>query len=125
MIYRPVREREPKAIIDALVRSVEEAGYDEASLTSLSTADYSAIAPLVYLCTVLGLCLAYTAGRFVPPGYLASVLSAVRMRRAAAFVADERLAWCARNASKPGRSGRTWVVHASPAWTREHLDADR
>jgi radical SAM family uncharacterized protein/radical SAM-linked protein len=47
MIYRPVREREPKAIIDAMVRSVEEAGYDEASLTSLSTADYSAIAPLV------------------------------------------------------------------------------
>ena len=47
MIYRPVRERKPKAIIDAMVRSVEEAGYDEASLTSLSTADYSAIAPLV------------------------------------------------------------------------------
>jgi radical SAM family uncharacterized protein/radical SAM-linked protein len=48
MIYRPVRERRPKAIIDALVRSVEEGGYDEASLTSLSTADYSAIAPLVH-----------------------------------------------------------------------------
>ncbi len=48
MIYRPVRERQPKAILDALVRSVEEAGYDEASLTSLSTADYSAIAPLVH-----------------------------------------------------------------------------
>jgi radical SAM family uncharacterized protein/radical SAM-linked protein len=47
MIYRPVREREPNAILDAMVRSVEEAGYDEASLTSLSTADYSAIAPLV------------------------------------------------------------------------------
>lgn len=47
MIYRPVRERDPQAIIDAMVRSVEEAGYDEASLTSLSTADYSAIAPLV------------------------------------------------------------------------------
>ena len=47
MIYRPVRERKPQAILEALVRSVEEAGYDEASLTSLSTADYSAIAPLV------------------------------------------------------------------------------
>jgi len=47
MIYRPVRERKPKAIIEALVRSVSEGGYDEASLTSLSTADYSAIAPLV------------------------------------------------------------------------------
>ena len=48
MIYRPVREREPDAIIDAMLRSVAEAGYDEASLTSLSTADYSAIAPLVH-----------------------------------------------------------------------------
>jgi len=48
MIYRPVRERRPKAIIDAMLRSVTEAGYDEASLTSLSTADYSAIAPLVH-----------------------------------------------------------------------------
>ncbi len=48
MIYRPVRERKPRAIIDAMLRSVSEAGYDEASLTSLSTADYSAIAPLVH-----------------------------------------------------------------------------
>jgi len=48
MIYRPVRERKPKAIIEAMVQSVSEAGYDEASLTSLSTADYSAIAPLVH-----------------------------------------------------------------------------
>ncbi len=47
MIYRPVRERKPTDIVDAMVRSVTEAGYDEASLTSLSTADYSAIAPLV------------------------------------------------------------------------------
>ncbi|MGB8223431.1 MAG: TIGR03960 family B12-binding radical SAM protein [Polyangiales bacterium] len=48
MIYRPVRERKPKAIIEAMLRSISEAGYDEASLTSLSTADYSAIAPLVH-----------------------------------------------------------------------------
>ncbi|MDH3485548.1 MAG: TIGR03960 family B12-binding radical SAM protein [Myxococcales bacterium] len=47
MIYRPVRERDPNAIVEAMMRSVSEAGYDEASLTSLSTADYSAIAPLV------------------------------------------------------------------------------
>ncbi len=47
MIYRPVRERDPNAIVDAMMQSVSEAGYDEASLTSLSTADYSAIAPLV------------------------------------------------------------------------------
>jgi radical SAM family uncharacterized protein/radical SAM-linked protein len=47
MIYRPVRERDPQAILDAMVRSVAEVGYDEASFTSLSTADYSAISPLV------------------------------------------------------------------------------
>src|SRR5580698_2174234 len=47
MIYRPVRERDPQEIVDAVVRAVQKSGYDEASLTSLSTADYSCIAPLV------------------------------------------------------------------------------
>ena len=48
MIYRPVRERSPTSIIDTIEHSVQEGGYDEASLTSLSTADYSAITPLVH-----------------------------------------------------------------------------
>ncbi len=47
MIYRPVRERDPQEIVDTILRAVREGGYDEASLTSLSTADYSAISPLV------------------------------------------------------------------------------
>jgi radical SAM family uncharacterized protein/radical SAM-linked protein len=47
MIYRPVRERDPQQIVDTVVSAVKKAGYDEASLTSLSTADYSCIAPLV------------------------------------------------------------------------------
>jgi radical SAM family uncharacterized protein/radical SAM-linked protein len=47
MIYRPVRERDPAEIIDVLKHAVREGGYDSASLTSLSTADYSAIAPLI------------------------------------------------------------------------------
>jgi radical SAM family uncharacterized protein/radical SAM-linked protein len=47
MIYRPVRERDPEQIVETIVRAVEKSGYDEASLTSLSTADYSCIAPLV------------------------------------------------------------------------------
>ncbi len=47
MIYRPVRERDPQEIVDTVVRAVQKSGYDEASLTSLSTADYSCIAPLV------------------------------------------------------------------------------
>jgi radical SAM family uncharacterized protein/radical SAM-linked protein len=47
MIYRPVRERDPQQIVDAVVGSLKKSGYDEASLTSLSTADYSCIAPLI------------------------------------------------------------------------------
>ncbi len=47
MIYRPVRERRPQQIVDTIMTAVREGGYDEASLTSLSTADYSAISPLV------------------------------------------------------------------------------
>ena len=47
MIYRPVRERDPREIVRTVVSAVEKGGYDEASLTSLSTADYSCVAPLV------------------------------------------------------------------------------
>ncbi len=47
MIYRPVRERDPQQVVDTIVSAVKKSGYDEASLTSLSTADYSCIAPLV------------------------------------------------------------------------------
>jgi radical SAM family uncharacterized protein/radical SAM-linked protein len=47
MIYRPVRERDPEQIVSTVVKAIEKSGYDEASLTSLSTADYSCIAPLV------------------------------------------------------------------------------
>ncbi|MDB4943068.1 MAG: Fe-S oxidoreductase [Labilithrix sp.] len=47
MIYRPVRERDPQQIVDTIVSAVKKSGYDEASLTSLSTADYSCIAPLI------------------------------------------------------------------------------
>jgi len=47
MIYRPVRERDPEQIVDTVVRAVKNSGYDEVSLTSLSTADYSCIAPLI------------------------------------------------------------------------------
>lgn len=47
MIYRPVRERSPESIVRTLVDGVDRAGYDETALTCLSTADYSAITPLV------------------------------------------------------------------------------
>ncbi len=47
MIYRPVRERDPKQIIDTVLSAVDTGGYDEASLTALSTADFSCVSPLV------------------------------------------------------------------------------
>lgn len=47
MIYRPVRERDPEQVAETLVSAVDKGGYDEASITSLSTADYSCISPLV------------------------------------------------------------------------------
>lgn len=39
--YRPVRERTPDQIVGAVVSGLERTGYDEVSLTSLSTTDHS------------------------------------------------------------------------------------
>lgn len=41
-----------------------------------------------------------------------------------AHVRGGACAWIARDASKPGREppGETWVVQATPAWTRAHLE---
>jgi radical SAM family uncharacterized protein/radical SAM-linked protein len=47
MIYRPVRERSPDEVVGSVLRAIDKSGWDEVSLTSLSTADYSCIAPLV------------------------------------------------------------------------------
>lgn len=47
----------------------------------------AAIAPLIYVCTVASMILAYTAGRFLPIDVLRRALSAVRMNRAADLVA--------------------------------------
>jgi hypothetical protein len=45
-----------------------------------------AIAPLIYVCTVVSMTLAYTAGRFLPIDVLRRALSALRMHRAAELV---------------------------------------
>lgn len=47
----------------------------------------AAIAPLIYVCTVASMILAYTAGRFLPIDVLRRVLSTMRMHRAADLVA--------------------------------------
>ncbi|MBK9754318.1 MAG: TIGR03960 family B12-binding radical SAM protein [Nannocystis sp.] len=47
IIYRPVRERDPKAIVEAVLKGIDAAGFGETSLTALSTADVSCIDPLI------------------------------------------------------------------------------
>lgn len=47
MIYRPVRERKPDDVTQLVMDGLKNGGFDEASLTCLSTADYSAVTPLV------------------------------------------------------------------------------
>jgi radical SAM family uncharacterized protein/radical SAM-linked protein len=51
VVYRPVRERDPVAVVDALVEGIRKGGYDETSLASLWPADYSCISPLVKAAT--------------------------------------------------------------------------
>jgi len=47
MIYRPVRERAPEKVVDYILEGMKNGGFSEASLTCLSTADYSAVTPLL------------------------------------------------------------------------------
>jgi radical SAM family uncharacterized protein len=47
MIYRPVRERSPKRLLELAEKLVENTGYEEISLSSLSTGDYSQLEYLV------------------------------------------------------------------------------
>jgi len=47
MITRPVRERPIQQIIDAISKSIKETGFEEVSLFSLSTSDYSEIRTLL------------------------------------------------------------------------------
>lgn len=47
MIYRPVRERAPKVVREQVSRLVESTGYEEISLSSLSSGDYTQISSLV------------------------------------------------------------------------------
>lgn len=47
MIYRPVRERSTTNIIEAVNDIIDTSGYDEISLASLSSADFTNIGPLL------------------------------------------------------------------------------
>ncbi|NCD09333.1 MAG: TIGR03960 family B12-binding radical SAM protein [Negativicutes bacterium] len=48
MVYRPVRERKPELLKQLARELVNNTGYNEISLVSLSTADYSCLAPLIH-----------------------------------------------------------------------------
>lgn len=67
----------------------------------------SAIAPLIYVCTVAAMMLAFTIGRFLPISALERLLRFLRLRRAAELVAraaplsrDERVAMLLEGQSK-------------------------
>lgn len=46
MIYRPVRERSPKRLIELAKQLIENTGYEEMSMSSLSTSDYTQLGEL-------------------------------------------------------------------------------
>ena len=46
-IYRPLRERDPRALQEQVEQLVRQSGYEEISLLSLSTGDYSCVNPLL------------------------------------------------------------------------------
>jgi radical SAM family uncharacterized protein/radical SAM-linked protein len=47
MIYRPVRERDPNGVLELAEKTLRLTGYEDLSLLSLSSGDYSAIEPLL------------------------------------------------------------------------------
>lgn len=46
MIYRPVREKSPEHLLELAKKMIKSTGYEEISLTSLSTSDYSGLQEL-------------------------------------------------------------------------------
>lgn len=46
-VYRPQRERDPLQVREHAIRLIEQTGYEELSLLSLSTGDYSCINPIL------------------------------------------------------------------------------
>src|SRR5262245_66296289 len=46
-IYRPLRERDPERVVAHTHELMERTGYEEVSLLSLSTGDYSGVNPVL------------------------------------------------------------------------------
>ncbi len=47
MIYRPVRERDPRSVVEHTEKALRNTGFEEVSLLSLSSGDYGCIGPLL------------------------------------------------------------------------------
>ena len=47
MLYRPVRERHPEVLKEQAEKLIRNTGYNEISLTSLSSSDYTCIEPVI------------------------------------------------------------------------------
>ncbi len=77
----------------------------------------AAIAPLVYLATVLGLLIAFAAGRFLPQGWLRGLLADLRTRRACALI--DQLAPMSR------RERLDHLTQRAPAWLRPMIGPGR
>ncbi len=45
--YRPIRERSPEDILDDILNEINQSGWDEVGLVSLSSSDYTCIRPLM------------------------------------------------------------------------------
>ncbi len=82
-IYRPVRERSPKHLLPLAKSLLEKSGYDEVSLSSLSTGDYTQISFLID--AMMGMCEASKISLSLPSmrvntltEEMASVISRVR-----------------------------------------------
>jgi len=56
MIYRPVRERSPETLVRQAAANIAASGYDELSLSSLSTGDYSDLGGLIRAIDADGTC---------------------------------------------------------------------
>jgi radical SAM family uncharacterized protein/radical SAM-linked protein len=46
-VYRPVRERDPQALLEIITNSLKRTGYEEVSLLSLSSGDHTCIYPIL------------------------------------------------------------------------------
>ena len=49
MLYRPVRQRTPQELVEQAIKNIKATGYEEISLVSLSTSDYTRLGELMLL----------------------------------------------------------------------------